>query len=257
MLNYRNTVILLLIVLAGLILADTFIPLRAAWYVGMGIVFLLLIIAGSIRIRLGFYIKSYCAGDGRQKTVSFSFDDGPDSNNTPVILDLLKEYGIKAVFFVVGSKLENNTDIIRRIDQEGHILGGHSFSHHFFFDLFPAQRMKIELEQTEKMVFEITGKKMRWFRPPYGVTNPALARVIRKLGYQVIGWSLKSGDTVAGDSQVLLARLQEKVKNGDLILFHDTKVILAGVLPSFIMYLNSEKYKIVRPDQLLNMEAYE
>jgi peptidoglycan-N-acetylglucosamine deacetylase len=257
MLNYRNTLILFLIVLAGLILADVFLPVQAGWYVGMGIVFLLLLMAGSIRLRLGFYIKSYCAGDSRQKTVAFSFDDGPDTLNTPVVLDLLKQQGIQAAFFVVGSKLENNREIIRRIDREGHIMGGHSFSHHFFFDLFPAQRMKIELEQTEKMVFELTGKKMKWFRPPYGVTNPALARVIRKLGYQVIGWSLKSKDTVASDSQVLLARLKKKVKSGDLILFHDTKVILTGVLPSFITYLKSEKYKIVRPDLLLNMEAYE
>jgi peptidoglycan/xylan/chitin deacetylase (PgdA/CDA1 family) len=73
----------------------------------------------------------------------------------------------------------------------------------------------------------------------------------------VIGWSLKSRDTVAGDSQGLLARLKKKVKNGDLILFHDTKPILSEVLPSFITFLRSEKYQIVRPDQLLNLEAYE
>jgi peptidoglycan-N-acetylglucosamine deacetylase len=257
MLNYRNTVILFLIVLAGFILADVFLPFHKGWYVGIGIVFLLLIIAGSVRITMGFYIKTYCAGDSRQKTVAFSFDDGPDSLTTPVILDLLKNQGIRAAFFVVGNKLENNIDIIRRIDQEGHIMGGHSYSHHFFFDLFPARRMKMELEETEKLVWQITGKKMKMFRPPYGVTNPALARVIKKLGYHVIGWSLKSKDTVASDSQLLLAKLQKKVKNGDLILFHDTKDILTEVIPSFISFLKSEKYSIVRPDQLLNLEAYE
>ncbi len=136
----------------------------------------------------------------------------PIQINTPVILDLLKQQGIQAAFFVVGNKLENNIEIIRRIDQEGHIMGGHSFSHHFFFDLFTARRMKIELEHTEEMVMKITGKKMKLFRPPYGVTNPVLARVIRKLGYHVIGWSLKSKDTVTGDSQVLLERLTEKSK---------------------------------------------
>jgi peptidoglycan/xylan/chitin deacetylase (PgdA/CDA1 family) len=175
----------------------------------------------------------------------------------PVILDLLKQQGIQAAFFVVGNKLENNSEIIRRIDQEGHIMGGHSYSHHFFFDLFTSLRIKIELEQTDKIIKQITGKKMKLFRPPYGVTNPVLARVIRKLDYQVIGWSLKSKDTVTGDSQLLLERLQKKVKSGDLILFHDTKPILSGVLPSFITFLKSEKYQIVRPDQLLNLKAYE
>jgi peptidoglycan/xylan/chitin deacetylase (PgdA/CDA1 family) len=257
MLNYRNTIILLLIVLTGLIVADVFLPVHVGWYVGMGIVLLFLLVAGSICIRLEFYIKSYSAGDRKQKKVAFSFDDGPDSDYTPVILDLLKQQGIQAAFFVVGNKLENNREIIRRIDQEGHIIGGHSFSHHFFFDLFTARQMKIELEHTEEMVMKITGKKMKLFRPPYGVTNPVLARVIRKQGYLVIGWSLKSKDTVTGDSQVMLERLQKKVRGGDILLFHDTNPIVPGVLPSFITFLKSENYQIVRPDQLLNLEAYE
>lgn len=248
---------LFLFLLAGLILADVFLSINAWWYAGMGIVLLLLLIAGSVYIRLGFYIKSYCAGDRQQKWVAFSFDDGPDSQNTPFILDLLKQHGIRAAFFVVGKKLENEMEIIRRIDQEGHIMGGHSFSHHFFFDLFSPKRMKIELEETEQVILNITGKKMKLFRPPYGVTNPVLARVVKRLRYHVIGWSLKSGDTVAGDAQVLLEKLAGKVKNGDLILFHDTKPILRDVLPIFITFLKSENYRIVRPDQLLKLEAYE
>ena len=257
MLNYRNTVILFIIVFAALILADVFLPIYAGWYVGTGIVWLLLLAAGSIYIRLEFYVKSYNAGDSRQKKVAFSFDDGPDSVYTPVILDLLKQQGIQAAFFVVGNKVEKNMEIIRRIDQEGHILGGHSYSHPFFFDLFPARQMKTELELTVEIVMKITGKKMKLFRPPYGVTNPVLARVVKKAGYHVVGWSLKSKDTVTGESQVLLERLKKKVKGGDLLLFHDTKPILSQVLPSFITFLKSEKYQIVRPDQLLNLEAYE
>jgi peptidoglycan-N-acetylglucosamine deacetylase len=257
MLNYRNTVILFLIVLAGLILTDLVLPVHPVWYIGMGIVFLLMLTAGSVYISLGFYIKTYCAGDGKDKRVALSFDDGPDPVNTPAVLDILKQQGIQAAFFVVGNKLEVNRELIRRMDEEGHILGGHSYSHHFFFDLFTAQRMKTELKKTEEIVLKITGKKMKLFRPPYGVTNPVLARVIRKLGYLVIGWSLKSGDTVAGDGQELLARLQKEVKSGDILLFHDTKPVLSQILPSFITFLKSEKYQIVRPDQLLNLEAYE
>jgi peptidoglycan-N-acetylglucosamine deacetylase len=257
MLTYRKTVVLFLVILSGLILTDLFLPVKPVWYVGMGIVFFSILIAGSIYIRMGFYIDTRCAGDGKQKRVAFSFDDGPDPGNTPAILDLLKQHRIQAAFFVVGARLEENREIIRRIDQEGHIMGGHSFSHPFFFDLFPAQRMKIELKQTEEIVMKLTGKKMKFFRPPYGVTNPILARVIRELGYRVIGWSLKSRDTVTGSSQALLDRLKKKVKSGDLVLFHDTKPVLIQVLPSFIAFLTSEKYQIVRPDQLLNLEAYE
>ncbi len=192
-----------------------------------------------------------------QKKVAFSFDDGPDSEITPAILDLLKDQGIKAAFFVIGNKLDDNMEIIRRIDREEHILGGHSFSHHFFFDLFPARRLKMELKKTEERIWQMTGKKMKLFRPPYGVTNPHLARVIRKLGYLVIGWSLKSKDTVTPDPSVMLNRLKKNVKSGDLVLFHDTKPVLLQALPSFITFLQSEKYQIVRPDQLLNLKAYE
>lgn len=257
MLNYRNTALIFLIILTGLLVADIFMPVHPVWYVGTGIVFLSLLIAGSVYIRLGFYINARCAGDGKQRRVAFSFDDGPDPGKTPALLDLLKQQGIQAAFFVTGNKLENNREIIRRIDQEGHILGGHSFSHHFFFDLFTARRMKMELKQTEEIVLKLTGKKMILFRPPYGVTNPTLARVIRELRYQVIGWSLKSRDTVIKDSQVLLDRLKKKVKSGDLILFHDTNPVVSMALPSFIAFLKSEKYQVVRPDQLLNLDAYE
>ncbi len=249
--------ILILIVLAGLILAGIFLPVHPGLYVGIGIVLLVLLITGSVFIRMGFYIKSHCSGQGKHREVAFSFDDGPDSGNTPAILDLLKDQGIKAVFFVVGEKMGNNEELIRRMDQEGHIVGGHSFSHHFFFDLFTAGRMQTELERTDEMIKQVTGKKMKFFRPPYGVTNPVLARVVRKLGYHVIGWSLKSRDTVTSDSNVLLDRLKKKVKSGDLILFHDTKPVLSEVLPLFITYLKAEKFEIVRPDHLLNLEAYE
>jgi peptidoglycan/xylan/chitin deacetylase (PgdA/CDA1 family) len=189
--------------------------------------------------------------------VAFSFDDGPDSKITPVILDLLKQQDIQAAFFVVGKKLADNAELIRRIEREGHILGGHSFSHHFFFDLFPASRIKMELEQTDEVVKQLTGRKMKFFRPPYGVTNPTLARVMRKLEYNVIGWSLKSRDTVIADGKVMLDRLKKKVKNGDLVLFHDTKEVVPEVLSSFITFLRSRKFEIVRPDQLLKIKAYE
>jgi peptidoglycan/xylan/chitin deacetylase (PgdA/CDA1 family) len=257
MLTYRHTVIFFLISFTGLILADLYLTVHPGWYVGMGIALLLLMIAGSVYIRLGFYSKSYCIGDGTQKHVAFSFDDGPDSIITPVILDLLKQQNIQAVFFVVGKKLADNAELIGRIEREGHILGGHSYSHHFFFDLFPARRMKMELEQTGEMIKYLTGRRMKFFRPPYGVTNPTLARVIRRLGYYVIGWSLKSNDTVIVDGNRMLTRLKKKVKNGDLILFHDTKHILPEVLPSFITFLKSKEYKVVRADQLLKLEAYE
>jgi peptidoglycan/xylan/chitin deacetylase (PgdA/CDA1 family) len=189
--------------------------------------------------------------------VAFTFDDGPDKVITPLLLDLLEEQGIKAAFFVIGSKIEKNRDLIRRMDKEGHIIGGHSFTHHFFFDLFQVKEMRKELKQTAVSIEAITGRRIKWFRPPYGVTNPAVARSVRMPVYHVIGWRLKSLDSVIHDGNRLLKRLRNKIKPGDVILFHDTKPVLLVTLPKFIAFLKEEHYQIVRPDQLLNIEAYD
>jgi peptidoglycan/xylan/chitin deacetylase (PgdA/CDA1 family) len=143
------------------------------------------------------------------------------------------------------------------MDQEGHIIGGHSFSHLFFFDLLSARKMKEELGLTRDMILQVTGRKTRLFRPPYGVTNPALARAVRNLGLQSIGWSLKSRDTVIDDSDILLNRLKKKVKPGDVILFHDTQEMVPGILARFIPYLREKGFKIIRPDLLVKIQTYE
>jgi peptidoglycan-N-acetylglucosamine deacetylase len=257
MLNYRNTVISFTILLVALILADLLSGISHLWYLGLAIVFIALLTWGSVHLRLGFYIRSYCAGSRDQLQVAFTFDDGPDISQTPLILDMLKDEQITAAFFVVGKKIESHHDLVRRIGQEGHILGGHSYSHHFFFDLFSVRRMKIEMEKTTALIELTTGKRTNLFRPPYGVTNPTVAALIRKLNYLSIGWSLKSRDTVITDPDVLLERLKRKVKPGDLVLFHDTRSVVPQVLPLFITYLKNKQYQIVRPDQLLNIKVYE
>jgi len=256
MLNYKNSVVFFTIVLSGVVLADIFRPVSLWWYAGIVFVMVLLLTLGSVNIGMGFYLTSYCHGDRGKKEVSFSFDDGPDAIVTTQVLDILREYGIKSAFFVTGSKVSRNPGLIKRIDLEGHIIGGHSFSHHFFFDLFPAGRMIGELTQTSGAIQVITGKKTRIFRPPYGVTNPALARVLRNLQYHSIGWSLKSKDTVTPDGNKLLDRLKRKVRQGDMVLFHDTLPVVPEVLPGFISFLHEKQIQVVRPDQMLNIDVY-
>jgi peptidoglycan-N-acetylglucosamine deacetylase len=257
MLNYRNTLVLFVLVIAVLVVRDISGPLSPVWYAGIILVLVILLTLGSVYIKMGFYLNSYCSGNPEKREVALTFDDGPDNMNTPLILDILKENGIRAAFFVIGTSVDGNSELIRRMDLEGHIIGGHSYSHHFFFDLLPAGKMKNELKRTADLILEITGKKMRLFRPPYGVTNPALARAVRSLDYLCIGWSLKSKDTVISDPDVLLDRLKTRVKPGDVILFHDTMKVTLELLPVFIACLKEQNYRIVEPERLLNIKAYD
>jgi len=176
---------------------------------------------------------------------------------TPMILDILKENKVKATFFIVGSKAERHPDTLKRIDGEGHIIGGHSYSHHFFFDLFSVKKMRHEMKRTSDIVFSATGKRIRLFRPPYGVTNPTIAKAMKAMHYLSIGWSLKSRDTVIKDDTLLFSRLISNLNQGDIILFHDNKSWIVNLLKAFIPYLKENEYAIDRLDKFLNTNAYE
>jgi peptidoglycan-N-acetylglucosamine deacetylase len=257
MLIYKKIIASSCFLLIIAIATDLFFPVSIWFYIGIVIAAIALLAYGSISIRSGFYcpvINSVASGD---KVIALTFDDGPDEQVTPQVLDLLKKHQVKAAFFCVGSRVMKHPNLIERVDKEGHIIGSHGFSHHFFFDLFSGKRMEEELVKTGKLVQRAVHKKPRMFRPPYGVTNPVLARVLRKMNYHIIGWSLKSKDTVIRDEQKLYKRLTEKLGNADIILFHDTSPHLISVLDQFIQYATENNYRFERLDNVLQIEAYE
>ena len=256
MLNFRNTLIVFSIALAGIAVTDVFKPVSAWLYIGIVLAVISLLTWGSIRIQADFYLRSVCSGDRNIKAVSLTFDDGPDGLVTPMVLDILKENKVKATFFIVGSKAEKHPEILERIDREGHIIGGHSYTHHFFFDLLSSRRMKLEMKHTAEVIFNITGKKIRLFRPPYGVTNPTVARVVKDLKLISVGWSLRSKDTMIEDDSVLLKRIQNSLKPGDVLLMHDSKARTVNRLKALIKYLQDQRYTVAEIDQLLNIEPY-
>ena len=116
--------------------------------------------------------------------------------------------------------------------------------------------MEQELVKTENVVYSIIAKRMRLFRPPFGVTNPPLAKAARNMQYQSVGWSLKSNDTVIKDESILVEKILENVRNGDIILFHDNKPWNVRALDNIIKELISGNYKISRLDELLTLQAY-
>ena len=239
------------------LLSDSHFKVNFLWYAGIVFVWVTLLALGSIYIRFNFYMKSYCKGDTKKKQVAFSFDDGPDGRCTPRVLDVLKEHDVQAAFFVVGNRVAKHPELIERMHREGHVIGNHSYSHGFFFDLLRLRRMVADVQYNNSLILQTIGKKMKFFRPPYGVTNPVLARTAKHLKLYSIGWSLKSGDTVNTNREVVLNRLKNNVRPGDLVLMHDNRQVVPEVLGAFIEHLKQQQYHLIRPDKLLNLEAYE
>jgi peptidoglycan/xylan/chitin deacetylase (PgdA/CDA1 family) len=219
-------------------------------------VYLLLISYGCYFIRAGFFIPVVCALKTQEKIIALSFDDGPDAGKTPQILQLLKDNDAKAAFFCIGNKIAENKDIVIQAYHEGHLIGNHSFSHAFWFDMFSSKKMITELRMTDDAINDAVGKKPKLFRPPYGVTNPNVKTAIISGDYIPVGWSVRSMDTVIKDPQKLLRNMINKVKPGAIFLFHDTSNATLAILPEFIGYVKSAGFEIVRLDKMLNLQAY-
>jgi peptidoglycan/xylan/chitin deacetylase (PgdA/CDA1 family) len=218
-------------------------------------VYLFLIILGAFKISMNYYLKSFCKGKTDEKIISLTFDDGPEENFTPVILDCLKRNNIKACFFVIGSKVSAFPQLVKRMDQEGHIIGNHTYNHTDFFDFLPPAKMRKEITDTENAIFSAIGKRPLLFRPPFGVTNPLVRWAIRKTYQFSIGWSLRSYDTKIEEKDKILLRV-EKVKPGDILLFHDNKKITSEILQDIIDLCLSKGYKFVNLDELIKRNAY-
>lgn len=257
MLTHRIANIGLFLLLAAALLVHN-LWLTLPWWVFMllPLPYITALVWGACNVGSNFYIPVVCAADTKEKVIAITFDDGPLLHHTPEILDILQREQAPAAFFCIGGRIGGNESLLRRIDAEGHVIGNHSFSHHFWFDMFGPDKMLAELKQMDDAVERVTGKRPRLFRPPYGVTNPNLAKAIRKGAYTPIGWNIRSLDTVAKDKDQLLERIRQGIKPGAVLLLHDSMEVTVQALPSLIQQLKKEGYRIERIDKLLNIPAY-
>jgi peptidoglycan/xylan/chitin deacetylase (PgdA/CDA1 family) len=256
MLNFRNVNIFFALFILAWFILDSQFHFTPAAYGWILLVYVAVLFCGCYFIQLNYFLKSVCSGNRNKKEIALSFDDGPDESFTPAILDTLKESGAEAVFFCIGKKIPGREEILRRITNEGHLIGNHSYSHHYFFDLFPAGKMLEDLRQMNQLVNEVTGLTPRLFRPPYGVTNPGVKKAVEEGGFVSIGWDLRSLDTVIRDENRLLEKVLRRVKPGSILLFHDTSEATVKMLPRLIRELRQREYRFVRLDKLIKLEPY-
>jgi peptidoglycan/xylan/chitin deacetylase (PgdA/CDA1 family) len=211
---------------------------------------------GCYYVGSNFFIKIICSAKTNKKEIAISFDDGPATNFTPGILQLLKQENIKATFFCIGKRIAGNENILRQIKDDGHIIGNHSYSHHFWFDMFSSKKMLDDLEQMDHEMKKVTGLQPKLFRPPYGVTNPNLKKAIINGDYTPVGWSVRSMDTVIKDEKKLLSKINRSIKPGAVFLFHDTSKTTLNILPAFIEEVKNKGFLIIPLDKLLHLKAY-
>jgi peptidoglycan/xylan/chitin deacetylase (PgdA/CDA1 family) len=229
------------------------------WLVGAVIcIFIIAISIGSFRIQNNFYLSSINKATTSNKSIVLSFDDGPSPSITPQVLDILRDYNCKAVFFCIGKRISGNEKILKRMVADGHIVANHSFSHSYWFDFYSSKRVQEEIKSTNDEIFKVTGLRSKLFRPPYGVTNPMLAKAIKNLGIFSIGWNKRSLDTVLQDKNKVLKRIHKNLASGDIILLHDSVSHCPEILKAFLQSLNDKtEYKIERLDKLIEIDCYE
>lgn len=256
MLKHKNIQVLFVSLLILIFIISFFVDVK--WSIFFWIIFIWLVITtwGSFDIRSNYFVKTYCKGNTSNKEIALTFDDGP-TPFTIEILDILKKNNVKATFFCIGKQIEKHPDIFKRIIEEGHLVGNHSYTHDNGIGFFSTQKVLDDIQKNDLVIEGFLGKKPLFFRPPFGVTNPRIARAVNNTKHFVIGWNNRSLDTVINDENKILKRIQSKLNPGGIVLFHDTSDKTAKVLEQLLLFLHIEKYTTAPLNELLKIKPYE
>ena len=180
--------------------------------------------------------------------VALTFDDGPSSEYTPLLLDGLRERNVKASFFVIGSNIEKEggEEIIRRIYEEGHLIGNHTWHHVDLSDLSTEDAWK-ELEMTDSLIKAITGEETALVRPPFG----EFPRSMEEPDKLYVKWTVDSRDWVTKDTQEIVRKVVTDTEENDIILMHDCYETSVEAALQIIDTLSERGYEFVTVDRLL------
>ena len=194
---------------------------------------------------------------------ALTFDDGPDPCYTPRLLDLLHQYEVKATFFVVGEHAASHPDLIRRMYEEGHLIGIHNYIHKTNWLMRP-RTVREQIERTGQIIQEITGEETCYYRPPWGIMN--LFDFFSKKDRKIILWSSMFQDWKCSvGAEQLTQRMLKKLKGGEILLLHDRGTTLGAdaeapeqmlvALENFMLEAKNRGLRSVRVDTLMNSSA--
>ena len=194
----------------------------------------------------GYYIDKNHGDNANEKVVYLTFDAGYENGNVEKVLDALKEENVQGAFFILGNLVEQNTDLVKRMFEEGHLVCNHTYSHHSMVNK-SREEFEVELNKLENFCKEKTGYSMaKYYRPPKGEFDEASIRYANELGYKTVFWSFAYADW-DNNKQPSISYAKEKilqnVHNGEIMLLHPTSATNAEIIKDIIKELKIQGYR--------------
>ena len=197
--------------------------------------------------------RIYCSAPNPDKKIALTFDDGPHPQYTEEILDILKQYGIKATFFAIGENVTYYPEVFEKVVADGHEIGNHTFSQPHMQNESSA-RLRTQIKKTNALLQKQGAVNTHLFRPPAGVCSNAVCRAASEMGYDIILWTVDTCDWRHTDAERIVESVKSTVKSGDIILFHDyitapspTPAALRQLIPALL----EKGYRFVTVSELI------
>ena len=192
-------------------------------------------------------VREALAMDESVKKVAITFDDGPNPDYTEMLLAGLKERGVSATFFLLGAEVEKYPDIVKAIDEGGHLIGVHSYEHVNFGQVGDEATLE-QITKTQEAIHEVTGKYAGFIRPPYGCWNKSLDE---KVSLIEVLWDIDPQDWATKDADTVVQRILKGAPEGSIILLHDASASSVQAAFTVIDSLQQENYEFVTVEDLL------
>lgn len=178
--------------------------------------------------------------------VAITFDDGPSTVYTEILLDGLKERGVRATFFLTGREIQYSKNVVKRMSDEGHIVGNHTYSH-INLKRTDYAKAKEEIEKTNECIKKVTGKTPKYIRPPYGDWDD---RLLEETDMSIVLWSVDPEDWKDQNAEIVARRVIKSTKPGDVILLHDIFKTSVEAALIIVDELQNEGYEFVTIDKI-------
>ena len=179
--------------------------------------------------------------------VALTFDDGPNSKYTPMLLEGLRKRNILATFFLVGENIEGNEEILLEMQKDGHLIGNHSY-HHVQLNKLSIEEATGEIEKTNRLIREWTGEAPVYIRPPYGAWSQELEKVVDMIP---VFWNVDSLDWKLQNKEQVLSCLSGQVKEGDVILMHDGYRSSVDAAFALVDHLQKQGFVFVNVEEMV------
>jgi peptidoglycan/xylan/chitin deacetylase (PgdA/CDA1 family) len=231
------------------------------WLIVLCVILLTTIGLGVFWMPSGLFARPILSGARGGAELALTFDDGPDPDHTPKVLDVLERHGHRATFFVIGNRAAAHPALLEDIVRRGHSLGNHSYAHARATATFGVPRLVADLERAQATLAAAQGRAPRWFRPPAGVLSPRVTAAAQKTGLELVGWTATARDGIRTSVEAAYRRLERAARPGAILVLHDAAErrdrapIAVEVLDRLCGTLAARGLRSVTLDELLADEA--